>query len=88
MAGQIRINNHYFEQGNIQFSLKKSFEATKLVSSDGEGITAEINRLETAYQLEIENMHENLRTGMFKKMRRFMPVTGAKFDWDKPKLMQ
>lgn len=33
-------------------------------------------------------MHETLKEGMFKKMRRFMPVTGAKFDWDKPKLMQ
>ena len=61
LSGSIRINNHYFEQGNIQFSLKKSFEARKLAASDGEGICAEINKLETNYQLEIENMHENLR---------------------------
>ena len=32
-------------------------------------------------------MHETLKEGMFKKMRRALPVTGAKFDWDKPKLM-
>ena len=49
LSGSIRVNNHYFEQGNIQFSLKKVFEAKKLESSDGQGICAEINRLETGY---------------------------------------
>lgn len=28
-----------------------------------------------------------MKEGMFKKMRRFIPVTGQKFDWDKPKMM-
>lgn len=37
--------------------------------------------------MTIEEMHENTREGIFKKMRRAMPVTGQKFDWDKPKLL-
>ena len=87
MNGVVRINNHYFESGNIQFNLHKVFSNIPLKASDGPGICEEINRQESAYQQEIENMHETIKEGMFKKMRRFMPVTGAKFDWDKPKLM-
>jgi hypothetical protein len=33
-------------------------------------------------------MHENLKENMFKKLRRALPVTGQKFDWDKPRMMQ
>ncbi len=83
----MRVNNHYFEQGNIQFNLHKTFSGIPLAASDGPGICDEINKQETAYQLEIESMHESIREGMFKKMRRVMPVTGAKFDWEKPKMM-
>ncbi len=43
--------------------------------------------MESKYQAKIEEVLENAKEGMFKKMRRFMPVTGQKFDWSKPKLM-
>jgi hypothetical protein len=36
----------------------------------------------------VEDVLENAKEGMFKRMRRFIPVTGQKFDWDKPKMMQ
>jgi hypothetical protein len=30
---------------------------------------------------------EQTKEGIMKKMRRFIPVSGQKFDWDKPKMM-
>ena len=84
----MRINNHYFEGGNVQFNLTKNFEPMPLTATDGAGICKQIDKFESGYQLTIEQMHETLKEGMFKKMRRFMPVTGQKFDWDKPRMMQ
>jgi hypothetical protein len=46
-----------------------------------------IDKIESGYQAGVEDVLENMKEGMFKKMRRFMPVTGQKFDWDKPKLV-
>ena len=43
LSGVVRVNNHYFEQGNIQFNLHKVFPSTPLTSSDGAGICAMIN---------------------------------------------
>lgn len=81
------MNNHYFENGNIQFNLSKTFDPVTLTATDGPGICFQINAFESGYQKTIEDMHDTLKEGMFKKMRRALPVTGAKFDWDKPKLM-
>ena len=32
-------------------------------------------------------MHENM-SDIFKRMRRILPVTGQKFDWNNPRMMQ
>ena len=32
-------------------------------------------------------MHEDIKQNSFKRVRRVMPVTGAKFDWDSLKLI-
>ena len=47
ISGNIKINNHYFEAGNIQFNLNKSFENVPLPSADAAGIVATIEKLET-----------------------------------------
>ena len=90
MSGQIKINNHYFEHGNIQFSLDKSFQGIPLAVADGENIVAAIKKTETDYQSAIEEMHAQLghEEGVFKKVRRILPVTGQKFNWLDPKLMK
>mmetsp|Transcript_29778 Transcript_29778/g.21540 ORF Transcript_29778/g.21540 Transcript_29778/m.21540 type:complete len:89 (-) Transcript_29778:83-349(-) len=87
MTGKLALNNHYFESGNIQFNLQKEFSSVKLSAADGLTIMKKIDELETAYQKDLEEMHEVTKEDLFKKMRRFVPVTGTKFDWDKPKLM-
>ena len=75
LNGTIKINNHYFEQGNIHFSLHKDFENIPLENADADGIIAAINKTETKYQEDIERMHETMGDAM-KRMRRTLPVTG------------
>lgn len=87
LYGSIKINNHYFEAGNIQFNLDRKFDAVPLAAADGPGIVAAIEKLETAHQMNIEELQEGLQDGILKRMRRRLPVTGQKFDWDNAKAM-
>jgi len=49
LSGTIKINNHYFENGNIHFGLEQSFEGVPLAQADAENIVAAINKTETMY---------------------------------------
>ena len=60
IAGNVKINNHYFEAGNIQFNMDKTFDPVPLASADGPGIAAAIEKLETAHQMAIEELQEGL----------------------------
>ena len=75
LSGSIKINNHYFENGNIHFNLNREFANIPLAAADAENIIAAINKTETEYQTSIERMHESMGD-VFKRMRRTLPVTG------------
>lgn len=60
ISGNIKINNHYFEAGNIQFNMDKTIEPTPLATADGPGIVAAIEKLETNHQMSIETLQEGL----------------------------
>ena len=82
LSGTVKINNHYFEEGNIQFNLSKDFGPIALEAADGPSIAKAIRAAETDYQAKVETvLEEGLKEGVFKKMRRILPVTGTKFDW-------
>ena len=81
LTGNVKINNHYFEAGNIQFNLKKTLGPVTLPASDGPTIAAEIKRLEGEYQQSIEDVQLSFKDNVFKRMRRALPLNGQKFDW-------
>lgn len=87
ISGTAKFHNHYFEQGNIQFNLKKSLPSLKLKSQSAKDIVAAINKLETEYQEGLESMYEEISEKLLKGMRRILPVTRTKFDWSRPNLM-
>lgn len=75
LSGSIKLNNHYFENGNIHFALNKDFAGIPLENADADGIISAIKKTETQYQNDIESMHETMGD-VFKRMRRILPVTG------------
>lgn len=90
LAGSIKINNHYFEQGNIQCKLDKTFEASSAaVKGDdaAQSIIAHIEKHENEYQATLEVMFEEIKENYMKSLRRKLPFTGKSFDWGAPKLM-
>lgn len=87
MSGTVKINNHYFESGNVHFAIDQSFSDIALAQADGENIVVAIAKTETAYQKKVEAMHEEIGD-VFKRMRRKLPVTGTKMNWASPSAMQ
>jgi hypothetical protein len=49
LYGLIKVNNHYWEVGNIQFHLSKKYEEFSLENADAETIIKAINKCETEY---------------------------------------
>ena len=49
LSGHIKVHNHYFEQGNIQFNMNKDFPGEKLKSLTARQVVDTIARLETNY---------------------------------------
>ena len=47
LSGSVKLHNHYFEQGNIQFNLKKAFPPQKLKTLSAKAIVDLICKLET-----------------------------------------
>jgi hypothetical protein len=47
VTGTIKVHNHYFEQGNIQFNLNKNIPAGKLTNLNGKAIVDFISKSET-----------------------------------------
>lgn len=67
--------------------MDKKFDNLPLAAADGAGIVAAIEKAESAHQNAIEEVQEGMQDGILKRMRRRLPVTGQKFDWDNPKSM-
>ncbi|KAI0518091.1 putative F-actin-capping protein [Xylaria bambusicola] len=82
LEGSIKVDVHYYEDGNVRLLTNKPI--TSSVSSDtGAGISKEIAAGEKKYQEELNRGFTNLSEGAFKGLRRQLPVTRQKIEWDK-----
>ncbi|KAI0795293.1 F-actin-capping protein subunit alpha [Irpex lacteus] len=90
LAGKILVNVHYYEQGNVQLStnhtisldLPSGITSSPEVSSASK-ILAIISDEETKYQTTLNESYQDLGDNTFKTLRRALPITRAKLDWDK-----
>ena len=73
---------HYYEDGNVRLLTTRPITAT--ISSDSaSNIVREINLAEKRYQEEVNKGFNNLSEGAFKGLRRQLPITRQKIEWDK-----
>jgi len=84
LEGRIRINVHYFEDGNVQ--LNSTFNEQGEVDVSDPEATAEnvldtIKNLENDFQKKLDSFYVQMHDSTFKNMRRFLPKTGKKMDW-------
>jgi len=76
------VDVHYYEDGNVRLLTDKTTSAS-IPSGNGASIAREISTAEKKYQEELNRGFTNLSEGAFKGLRRQLPVTRQKIEWDK-----
>ena len=82
ISGEIKVHAHYFEDGNVQLQTTKPIKLTKLSSYTVENIIKYINDTEYELQKSLGMMYMNMDQETFKSIRRILPVTKLKMDWN------
>lgn len=86
VTGTIRINVHYYEDGNVQLNTnttkKKTVPATNAARLGEEAVKA-IKELEQDFQQQLEVSYDVMNETTFKALRRALPMTRQKIQWAK-----
>ena len=85
LKGSVKANTYYYEEGNIQFNLKTEFSEN--ISGDDDasiarGIVSTIEKKENDVQMDLEKVYDNFSDHYIKPLRRKLPVTGTKMNWN------
>ena len=81
LKGNISIDVHYFEDGNVRLKTSKSVESS--VAAEASEIITLIKKEEESYELALNKKFLKLNEVDFKSLRRPLPVTRAKVNWGK-----
>jgi len=85
MSGRVRINVHYFEDGNVQLNTDFSPDGISVnvgdPASTAKEIAEAISKAETQFHEKLEMFYVNMHSETFKGMRRILPKKGTKMEW-------
>jgi len=85
IKGNIKINVHYFEDGNVQLHANIDKSGTVNVGGEdetGKEVSKAISKIETEFQTNMEEMYVNMHRTTFKAMRRFLPISRQPMNWN------
>jgi len=81
LNGNIRINVHYYEDGNVQ--LVTDTNKKKTVPSKAAAALKAIGEIEAKFHQSLNNSYHKMGDTTFKALRRQLPITRQKIDWNK-----
>jgi len=84
LKGNVKVQVHYFEDGNVQ--LHTNFDRVQPITIGSEDDTAKevgkaLQRIESDFQSNLEEMYVNMHRTTFKSMRRFLPISRQPMTW-------
>jgi len=82
LTGTIAVDVHYYEDGNVRLVTSKTVSES-LNGGTAADIVKTIALTERKYQEEMNKAFTTLNEGAFKNLRRQLPITRQKIDWDK-----
>eukprot|EP00743_Colponemidia_sp_Colp-15_P001823 GILK01001988.1.p1 GENE.GILK01001988.1~~GILK01001988.1.p1 ORF type:complete len:318 (-),score=43.73 GILK01001988.1:94-1002(-) len=86
LKGSVKIDVHYYEDGNVQMKEQKPVSVSIPEHQDaaalGAAVAAAIQNAETELQSALEDMYVSLSDETFRAMRRVLPITGERMDWN------
>ncbi len=84
MSGKISLHAHTFENGNLQ--LRSTIDLAPISNIKKDDTTTIIKQIqawdETSVMDPLRNVYENMSSDILKQLRRVMPVTRTRFDWN------
>ncbi|CAG8551039.1 11055_t:CDS:2 [Paraglomus occultum] len=88
IKGTVKVNVHYFEDGNVQLNTEKTHDGTVKIDAENPetaaaAIAKYIHKVEDDFQKSLNDAYIELNENTFKELRRALPLTRHKIDWDK-----
>ena len=78
LSGTMKLNVHYYEEGNVQLNTSQDHGETvdaKSAADVGVEIVKVLKKAESSFHTQVEEMCANLSANTFKALRRKLPVT-------------
>lgn len=82
LTGHFKTQVHYYEDGNVQLNTD-AVQKVAVSENDAVGALKAIAKSEQAYQQALEKSYKTMGDTTFKALRRALPITRVKIDWNK-----
>lgn len=83
LTGAIKVDVHYYEDGNVRLLTNKDVSLNVSSGASASEVVRQIATVEKKYQEDLNKAFGSLSEGAFKSLRRQLPITRQKIEWEK-----
>ncbi|KAI8931780.1 hypothetical protein NX059_011418 [Plenodomus lindquistii] len=83
LSGSINVDVHYYEDGNVRLLTENKVDGSVGSGAGAAEVVRKIAAEEKKYQEDLNKAFGSLSEGAFKALRRQLPITRQKIEWEK-----